>query len=83
MSRLLHAGRRLSSNQVPDRRIPGDRNAPGFDDKSVAYDTSNGGSLVFVSLIPTCPRYVLGALTPTLTTTALDRSSLEWFEARS
>ena len=28
-------------------------------------------------------RYGLGALTPMLTTTALYRSSLEWFEARS
>ena len=35
----------------------------------------------FVSLIPTCSRYFLDALTPTLTTTAFDRSSLEWFEA--
>jgi hypothetical protein len=39
-SRLLHAGRRLSSSQVPDRLIPGDRNTPGFDDNSVAYDAS-------------------------------------------
>jgi hypothetical protein len=34
-------------------------------------------------LIHTCSRYILNALTPTLTTTALYRSSLEWFEARS
>src|SRR5208282_596230 len=37
----------------------------------------NGGSLSFVSLIHTCPRYIPGALTPMLTTTTLYRSSLE------
>ena len=36
----------------------------------------------FVSLTHTCSGYCPDALTPTLTTTALYRSSLEWFEAR-
>ena len=40
-SRLLYAGRRLPSNQVSGRLIPGDGNAPGFDDKSLAYDASS------------------------------------------
>jgi hypothetical protein len=39
-SRLLHAGRRLPSNQVPDRLVPRDRNTPGFDDYSLDYDAS-------------------------------------------
>jgi hypothetical protein len=39
-SRLLYAGRRLPSNQVSGRLVPGDRNAPGFDDKSLVYDAS-------------------------------------------
>ena len=40
-SRLLYAGRRLPSNQVSGRLIPGDGNAPGFDDKSLVYDASS------------------------------------------
>jgi len=82
-SRPLYAGRRLPNNQVSGKLVPEDRNASGFDDNSLDYDASSVGSLSFVSLILTCPRYVLDALTPTLTTTALYRSSLEWFEARS
>ncbi|HTR07394.1 MAG TPA: hypothetical protein VMJ11_12220, partial [Paraburkholderia sp.] len=71
------------SNQVPGKLVPRDGNARGFDDKSLDYDASSEGSLSFVSLIHTCPRYILGAFTPTLTTTALYRSSLRWFDARS
>jgi hypothetical protein len=41
------------------------------------------GSLAFVSLIHTCLRYVLNALTPSLTTTTLYRSGMEWFEVCS
>src|SRR5215831_608941 len=40
-SRLLYAGCRLPSNQVSGRLIPGDGNAPGFDDKSLVYDASS------------------------------------------
>ena len=43
----------------------------------------NGGSLSFVSLFLTCLGYLPIALPPTLTTTALDRSSLGWFGACS
>jgi hypothetical protein len=39
-SRLLHAGRRLPSSQVPDRLVPRDRNTPDFDDNSLDYDAS-------------------------------------------
>src|SRR5262249_21705543 len=40
-SRPLYAGRRLPSNQVSGRLFPGDRNAPGFDDKSLVHDASS------------------------------------------
>src|SRR5215204_5764125 len=40
-SRLLYAGRRLPSIQVSGRLVPGDGNAPGFDDKSLVYDASS------------------------------------------
>jgi hypothetical protein len=53
---------------MSDRLIPGDRNAPGFDDKSLDYDESTEGSILFVSLTLTCSRYRLDALTPMLTT---------------
>ena len=82
-SRPLYAGRRLPSHQAPGRLVPGDRNAPGFDDKSLDYDASSKVHFRSSLLIHTCLRYVLNALTPMLTTTALYRSSLGWFEARS
>jgi hypothetical protein len=69
-------------NQVPDKLIPGDRNAPGFDDTSMVNDASTE-----VQKIRLPDPHLLGVfpdtLTPTLTTTALYRSSLEWFEACS
>ena len=82
-SRPLYAGRRLPSHQAPGRLVPRDRNAPGFDDKSLDYDASSKVHFRSSLLIHTCLRYVLNALTPMLTTTTLDRSSLGWFEARS
>ena len=82
-SRPLYAGRRLPSHQVPGRLVPGDRNAPGFDGKSLDYAASSKVHFRSSLLIHTCLRYVLNALTPMLTTTALYRSSLGWFEARS
>src|SRR4051794_25901099 len=45
----LYAGRRLPSHQAPSRLIPGDRNAPGFDDSSLDNDASSKGSLSFIS----------------------------------
>ena len=44
-------------------------------------DASSKGLLALVSPGPYLPGDILQALTPTLTTTAFDRSSLEWFEA--
>ncbi|MDB5835764.1 MAG: hypothetical protein JWR14_5594 [Caballeronia sp.] len=58
----LYAGRRLPSNQVSGRLVPGDQAAPGFDDKSLHYDALSEGSLSFVSLTHTCPRFGLVAL---------------------
>src|SRR5208283_1539363 len=53
-SRPLYAGRRLPSHQAPGRLVPGDRDAPGFDDGSVVNGASSKGSLAFVSLTLTC-----------------------------
>ena len=55
-SRPLYAGRRLPSHQAPGRLVPGDRNAPGFDDGSLDNDASSKGSLSFVSRMLTCSR---------------------------
>jgi len=46
-------------------------------------DASSKGLLSLVSPDLTCPEIYLQTLTPTLTTAAFDRSSLEWFEACS
>ena len=46
-------------------------------------DASSKGLLALVSPDRTCPEMLLRTLTPTLTTAAFDRSSLEWFEACS
>lgn len=82
-SRPLYAGRRLPSSQVTDKLVPEDRDAPGFDDNSLVYDASSDGSLSFVSLFPTCSRYILDTLPQRSLPTALNRSSLGWFEPRS
>src|SRR5208283_5347316 len=39
-SRLLYAGRRPPNHQALGGLVPGDRNAPGFDDMSLDYDAS-------------------------------------------
>src|SRR5208283_3287706 len=39
-SRLLYAGRRPPNHQAHGGLVPGDRNAPGFDDMSLDYDAS-------------------------------------------
>jgi len=82
-SRLLYAGRRLPSYQVSGRLVPGELKAPGFDEHCCSLRRFNRGSLAFVSLTLTCSGYFPVALTPMLTTTAFDRSSLEWFGTRS
>jgi len=47
----------------------------------ILIDASSKGLLALVSPDRTCPQMYLRTLTPTLTTTAFDRSSLGWFEA--
>lgn len=74
-----NAGRRLPSHQAPGRLVPGDGNAPGFDDKSLDYHASSKAHFRSPLLIHTCLRYVLNALTPILLNAALDRSILGWF----
>jgi len=56
VSRPLYAGRRPPSHQASGGLVPGDRNAPGFDDGSLDNDASSKGSLSFVSPTRTCPR---------------------------
>ena len=75
----LYAGRRLPSHQAPGRLVPGDGDAPGFDDKSLDYHASSKAHFRSPLLIHTCLRYVLNALTPILLNAALDRSILGWF----
>jgi hypothetical protein len=82
-SRPLHAGCHLPNTQVPGRLVPEVEDAPGFDRRVFSLRRVIEGSLPFVSLTLTCSRYRLDALTPTLTTDGLHRSSLEWFEACS
>ncbi len=57
-SRLLYAGRRLSSCQVSDKLIPEEEEAPGFDEHFSPLRRFNRGSLTFVSLTHTCPGYI-------------------------
>src|SRR5512144_920105 len=78
-SRHLHAGHRLASQQAPARLIPGDAPAPGFD---VAYSLSTRHQWFTCVRLPG-PHLTRSrrALSATLTTTALDRSSLRWFAA--
>src|SRR6185369_4681553 len=58
--------------------FPGEPYAPGFDDTWDFQRRVFKGSLAFVSRMLTCTSYPRAFL-PTLTTTALYRSSLEWF----
>jgi len=81
-SRPLYAGRRPPCHQAPGGLVPRWRDAPGFDDTYVYNDASTEGSLSFVFRTPTCSDLVR-TFHPTLTTTALYRSSSDWFETRS
>ncbi len=82
-SRPLYAGRRAPSNQVSGALIPEGFAAPGFG-SNFGLSTRHR-RVCFRSSPRTIPArsLYLRTLTPTLTTTALDRSSLGWFEARS
>ena len=53
-SRPLYAGRRPLSHQASRGLVPGEPNAPGFDDTLVFNDASSKGSLSFVSRTLTC-----------------------------
>jgi hypothetical protein len=53
-SRPLYAGRRPLSHQASSGLVPGEPNAPGFDDTLVFNDASSKGSLSFVSRTLTC-----------------------------
>ena len=64
-----HSSQRIRSPLVPAAFIP--------------IDASSKGLLSLVSPDRTCLEIYLQTFTPTLTTAAFDRSSLEWFEARS
>ena len=81
-SRPLYAGRRLPSHQAPDRLIPVELHAPGFDD--ACFLTTRHRWVCFRSSPGRIPAQDHApSFPPTLTTTAFDRSRLEWFETRS
>jgi hypothetical protein len=77
-SRHLYAGRHPLSRQAPRGLVPGEFPAPGFDGTCLFNDASSMGSLSFVSRMHTCTS-CSRAFPPTLTTTALYRSSLDRF----
>jgi len=78
-SRHLHAGHHLANQQAPARLIPGLQSIPGFDVNLFLRHVISG-SLALAFVIHTCRAH--GAtFPPTLTTTALDRSSSGWFAA--
>jgi len=81
-SRPLYAGRRPPNHQAPGGLVPGCLRDPGFDDILNDNDAYSEGLLSFVFRTPTCSDHVL-AFHPTLTTTALYRSSSDWFETCS
>jgi hypothetical protein len=78
-SRHLHAGHRLTNQQAPARLIPGLQSIPGFDVNLFLRHVISG-SLTLAFVIHTC-RTQRHDFPPTLTTTALDRSSSRRFAA--
>src|SRR5258708_5883495 len=78
-SRPLYAGRHPLSHQAPRGFIPGGLHAPGFD--GTCFLTTRLRRVYFRSSLGCTPARVCSrAFPPTLTTTALYRSSLERFE---
>ena len=77
-SRHLHAGHRLANKQAPARLLPGLSVPPGFDVILLAFRHVISGSLALAFLAHTCRAHGRD-FSATLTTTALDRSSLRWF----
>ena len=82
-SRPLYAGCRAPSNQVSGALIPEGFAAPGSGSTSGLSTRHRRVCLRSSPRTVPARRSPLRTLTPTLTTTAFDRSSLEWFETRS
>jgi hypothetical protein len=78
-SRHLHAGDHLGSTRVSPRLIPDHPSRPGFD-LIFPFRHVSGGSLSLAFSVHTC-RAQWRDFPATLTTTALNRSSLRWFAA--
>jgi hypothetical protein len=81
-SRHLYAGHRLGSKQVPPELITEQWCIPVFDAFVHAFDTSSVIRLRSPSYCPPDP-IIAGPFPVTLTTPALNRRSLRWFEACS
>lgn len=77
-SRRLYAGHRLGSRQVAPRLVPGERLPPGFD----VVDTlsTRHQRFALARLLSSYLTRSRRAVSATLTTPALDRRSLRWFE---
>ena len=80
-SRHLHAGHRSANRQASAELIAGQPQEPGFDVGEMLFDTS---SVVHLrSSSSSIPDVFMTPFPSTLTTPALYRSSLRWFETRS
>ena len=77
-SRPLHTGCRLHSNQVSCRLYPGHSEIAQFRQQQHLTTLQRGFNFVRLS-VSHLHKFNLALLTPTLTTTAFDRSRLEWF----
>lgn len=81
-SRPLYAGRRLPSNPVSGKFVPETRNSSGFDDNSGI--TTRHREFTCVRLYGPClPRVSPELCPPRSPPSALNRSSLVWFEVCS
>src|SRR5712692_7956924 len=78
-SRRLHAGHRLGNKQVIPRLLPEVTTLLGFD--AVATLTTRHQWFTRVRLLGSYLTHYSCALSATLTTPALDRRSLRWFDA--
>src|SRR6266849_2647525 len=78
-SRHLHAGHRLGNKQVAPRLLPEVTTLLGFD--AVATLSTRHQWFTHVRLLGSYLTHYPRALSATLTTPALDRRSLRWFEA--
>ena len=82
-SRPLYAGHSPSSHQAPDGLVPEEISASGFcGDNELSRRVLDGFALARLSDAH-LPQITSGTFDPTLTTTALYRSSSDWFETCS